>query len=174
MHKKKQKKQQQDPNFYDFVVAVANDQRLASQMLQEKAEWLHATNSIGETALHYLAIENDMAGVKFLIEKGAKIDSRSHSQSTPLMDAAQVGNVDICLLLMEKGADVNAKDDLDYTPLHYAAQAGKAELLDAMLQAGGRADANAEYEPSVAEVVLPRKRALLLDVLKKHGYALDT
>ena len=88
------------------------------------------------------------------------------------MHAAQLGHVEMCLLLMGKGADVNAKDNLiDYTPLHYAAEAGEADLLDAMLLAGGRADDQGEFEESVADVVSPRKRTLLLAILKKHGYS---
>jgi len=166
------KKKAQAPNFYNFVVAAASDQKAASQMLENKPGWLHAKSSTGETALHYLVIENDIEAVKFLIDKGAEVDSRDNSGSTPLMHAAQLGHLEMCLLLMESGADVNAKDNLmDYTPLHYAAQAGKADLLDAMLLAGGRADAQGEFEEAVADVVLPRKRTLLLAILKRHGYS---
>jgi ankyrin repeat protein len=164
-------KRVQLPNIYNFIVAAASDQKAASQMLRDKPDWLHTKSSIGETALHYLVIENDIEAVKFLIDKGAEVDNRDDWGGTPLMHAAQLGHVDMCLLLMEKGADVNAKDNvMDWTPLHFAARSGKADLLDSMLLAGGHADAQGEFGESVADVVLPRKRELLLTILKKHGY----
>lgn len=166
------KKAEKITDFYDFVATVSNDRKLAAQMLADNRERLQEKSSVGETALHYLAIENDLEGVTFLISQGAEVDSRDNSNCTPLMHAAQLGNDEMCLLLMEHGADVNAIDDLlNYTPLHYAASAGDAELLEAMLSDSGRADARAEFGKSVADVVLPRKRTLLLDVLKKYGYS---
>ena len=140
-------------------------------MLSDNSNWLHLKSSSGETALHYLAIEGDLEAVRFLIEKGADANAATDLGETPLMNAARVGNTETCLLLIEKGADVNAKDELlDYTAMHYAAASGKVELLDALLAAGGRADAQQQYESSVADITLPRKEKLLLDVLKKHGY----
>ena len=141
-------------------------------MLHDQPGWITAKSSVGETVLHYLVIENDIETVKFLIDKGADVNTCTNSGTTPLMHAARLGYLEMCLLLMEKGADVNVKDQLlDYTAMHYAADSGKVEILDALLTAGGRANTHGEYERSVAEVTLLRKRALLLGILNKHGYS---
>jgi ankyrin repeat protein len=119
--------------------------------------------------LHYLAIENDLPAVQFLLAHGAEVDKRDSFGSTPLLSTAQLGYVELSLFLMQNGADVNARDDImNYTPLHYAAEAGKADLLEALLLAGGRANTEDSTE-SLTDVLLPRKRALLLSVLQKHG-----
>lgn len=165
------KEKPQPPNFYDFTAIAAANQKLAAQMLSEEPNWIHATSSTGETALHYLAVEGDTEAVKFLIDKGADVNTATPYGDTPLTGAAQAGHVETCLLLIEKGADVNAKDGIDFTAMHHAAKAGKSEILDALLAAGGRADAQGEYGDAVADVVLPRKRTLLLQVLAKYGFS---
>ena len=58
-----------------MVLAVSNDLAEAEQLFRDDPEMIHATNSLGETPLHYLAIENDLEAVDWLRREGASIDT---------------------------------------------------------------------------------------------------
>lgn len=81
------------PSAYELVKCAASEQDAALFMLNAHPELLNAKTSIGETALHYLAVENQLAGVKFLVQQGADINSQNDFGDTPLMDAARLNHV---------------------------------------------------------------------------------
>ena len=167
--KRAKNRQQPAPNFYDFVAAAENDRSLAARMIAQDAHWLRLENSCGETALHYLAIENRLDAVRFLIGHGAQVDARDHSKTTPLIVAAQLGHLEMVRLLLEHGADVNAHSEtLHWSGLHYAADNGHVEVLELLLRAGGRTHKRHEWGEAVDEVLLPRKRAALQAVLRRY------
>jgi len=70
------------------------------------------------TALHSFGIPDEL--VRWLVEQGADINFRNHSQQTPLHSQAsyRISNVAVFL---ELGADITAQDCYKYTPLHSAA-----------------------------------------------------
>ena len=163
------KRKHATPNFYDFVYAADNDRNFAARLIAEDAGWLRLENSTGETALHYLAIENRLEAARFLISKGAQVDTRDHSKFTPLIVAAWLGHLEMVSLLLEHGADANAHSEtLHWTGLHYAANSGHVEILELLLQAGGQTHRRDEWGEAVSEVLLPRKREALQNVLRKY------
>ena len=74
---------------------------------------------------------------KLLISKGADLEARSNTGSTPLHYAAFKGMTEVAKLLISKGADVNAKDNFDGTPLHMAEKGGHQDLADFLRKHGG-------------------------------------
>jgi ankyrin repeat protein len=74
--------------------------------------------------------QNDLAGIKARLSKGADVNARDGRETTLLMHAAAVGSADAVKLLLDSGADVNAKNPLGSTALTLAAdQPEKAALL---------------------------------------------
>lgn len=56
--------------------------------------------------------------IKYILEKGADVNSiNGETKDTPLHEISS-GFLSICKILVKKGADVNAKNTLDQTPLH--------------------------------------------------------
>jgi len=149
--------------------AALFDQPLARQMLRDDPAWLTATNSLGETALHDLVIENHVEAVRFLLELGAEVDSRDAFQATPLIHAAQLGYHNMAALLMEHGADVHARDDEEETALFKAARGGHVEICELLLSAGADVQTQNFMEQTVLEVALPRKFAQIAKILEKRG-----
>ncbi|MGZ4035263.1 MAG: ankyrin repeat domain-containing protein [Bacteroidia bacterium] len=65
-----------------------------------------------------LVIDDDLGGIKTLIENGLDINTRFKQNRTFLHLAMEYGKTDIIKFLVEKGADLNLRDDyLHYTPL---------------------------------------------------------
>ena len=94
-----------NPLFDQLVDAAVLDQRAAEQLLREHPELIHATNRLGETALHFLAVENFADGVAFLARHGAPINARNDSHRTPLMEAGMIGATQVVRQLLACGAD---------------------------------------------------------------------
>ena len=74
--------------------------------------------------------------VKYLISRGALVDVASCHGTTPLMTAAQVGNVKVLRYLVRCGADVNAVCIRGSTALHYAAHGGSREAVKFLIKEG--------------------------------------
>src|SRR5262249_21453671 len=74
--------------------------------------------------------QNDLAGLKARLAKGADVNTRDARDTTLLMHAAAVGSADAVKLLLDSGADVNTANPLGSTALTFAAdQPAKATLL---------------------------------------------
>lgn len=72
-----------------------------------------------------------------LLERGAKPNVTDPVGSTPLMEAAWQGNLNIVKNLMAKGADVNRKRDKDgFTALRAAVANNKPDIVQALKNAG--------------------------------------
>ncbi|OCT99058.1 ankyrin repeat domain-containing protein 53 [Xenopus laevis] len=81
---------------------------------------LDLASHYGWTPLH-LALDSKTGPrapecVRYLLERGAKVNVQSKSGVTPLHQAAKEGRQDCITLLLEAGADVHAKDAQDQTP----------------------------------------------------------
>lgn len=58
--------------------------------------------------------------------------------STPLMEAAQEGHVDIVKFLIERGSNVHAETSTQDTALTYASANGHTLIADILLQCGAQ------------------------------------
>jgi ankyrin repeat protein len=166
----KAKQKTHEPNFHDFLNACAFNLTLAHSMLRKNSAWLSATNSLDETALAYLVVENYRDAAKFLIEAGADINTRDMSGATPLIQAAGLGYQEMVSLLLERGADANARDDDQETALFKAVRHGYIEICESLLVAGAEGQLQNDMTEHLWDVALPRKREKVLSVLARHGY----
>jgi ankyrin repeat protein len=82
----------------------------ATAMIKKDRDILNAKNSIGETVLHYLAVENDLEGVAWLKTKGADINTQNDFGSPPVFEVAQLGYKALLKWFIENGADLSKRD----------------------------------------------------------------
>jgi ankyrin repeat protein len=176
----KRKKPVERPHerFYRFRDAVYADIPAAERLLREDPTLLDARNGIGETALHYLAVENQIEAVRWLIARGSDVNTQTKYGETPLMEAASLGHEEMCRLLLAHGADTRIRDQQGNTALSYAASAsGKSaksvarrliivELL--LKEVSADEDVNAYFEPVTAEFVI-RDGGPMAEVLIARG-----
>lgn len=83
----------------------------AEALLREDSSLRHATNGIGETVMHFLAVENDLRGVRWLYNKGFSIDVKNEFGTPLLFEVAQLGYRELLLWLKSMGADFSATED---------------------------------------------------------------
>lgn len=77
-------------------------------------------NHVGWTPLHYACAKGQLEVSNYLIAKGATIDSRSQSNTTPLMMAVIAGNEALIKVLLDKGADLQLRNDQGLTAIDIA------------------------------------------------------
>lgn len=91
----------------------------------------------GWTPLHYAASGPDATLVALLLDRGARIDSRSPNGSTALMMAARYGSDASVQLLLARGANAALRNERAMTAADFARTAGRDKLA-AQLESAGR------------------------------------
>ncbi|WP_264723490.1 ankyrin repeat domain-containing protein [Wolbachia endosymbiont (group A) of Cheilosia soror] len=135
------------------------------QFLQDKDAIVNTKDSSDWTPLHYAVYYNALDTVKFLVSKGADIESRDRDGKTPLdisidrkydgvvqylkqvqlneqlLKAVQVGDRNEVKALISRKADVSAKDKDGKTPLHYASWLDSSNMVKDLIREGANIDA---------------------------------
>jgi hypothetical protein len=96
----------------ESALHATNCPNIARYLVDEHFASVHALDNKGCTPL--IGAE-DLNLVKFLVEDGADVNARSHTQNTALHWAS---SRDVVKYLIEKNADVNAIGENGETPLH--------------------------------------------------------
>lgn len=71
-----------------------------------------------------------------LIAHGAVVDQVCSKRWTALHEAAQVGCVDILMLLLRRGGQISVRDCHGATPLSVAAECANLEVLQVLIDSG--------------------------------------
>lgn len=111
----------------------------------------------------------DSAQVKYALDRGVDVNSRSGKGFAALARAACEGHVEIAELLLAHGAEVEACDPVGNTALTFAAGQGHADLVEALLAHG--ADLHARnVEGNTALIVAAGGKSIkTVKVLVGHG-----
>jgi hypothetical protein len=99
------------PIWYEFrnlVFAERFDE--AERLLAEEPGLVSMTDGCGETALHFLAIENDLDGIASLHERGLSIDTVDAFGEPVVFVVAQLGYKELFSWFIRAGADLNVKN----------------------------------------------------------------
>lgn len=98
-------------SWYDFRNAVyAGDFALAADLLNRQPALLHLTNGIGETVLHFLAVENDLKGVAWLHARGADLDTKNMFGTPVLFEVASLEYKELFDWFLLNGANAKVVD----------------------------------------------------------------
>lgn len=85
-------------------------------------------NKDGWTPLHFAAIRSNLAAVKILLQRGARVYEESTSQETPLALALVWGKKEFYKILLEEIIRLNTTDRHGDTPLHQCIKFNEIEL----------------------------------------------
>ncbi|KAJ8376553.1 hypothetical protein SKAU_G00071330 [Synaphobranchus kaupii] len=78
--------------------------------------------------------------VRFLLRKGASVDSRNNYGWTPLMQSARFGHLNVAQILLENGAEINGKNRMGASVLTMAARGGHTSMVKLLMESGAFVD----------------------------------
>ncbi|XP_033841580.1 ankyrin repeat and SAM domain-containing protein 6-like [Periophthalmus magnuspinnatus] len=94
----------------------------------------------GNTGLQLASASGHESLVRFLLRKGASVDSRNNYGWTPLMQAARFGHLSVAHMLLENGAEINGRNRLGASVLAMAARGGHTHVVKLLLESGAYVD----------------------------------
>ncbi|KAI4876108.1 hypothetical protein NFI96_026141 [Prochilodus magdalenae] len=98
------------------------------------------TDEEGNTALQYASANGHEHLVRFLLRKGASVDSRNNYGWTSLMQAARFGHLNVAHILIENGAEINGRNRMGASVLTMAARGGHTHVAKLLLENGAFVD----------------------------------
>ena len=121
-----------------LMAAVDNGHLDAASTLLERGAEVNAKETNGnQTALMWATANKSPALVQLLLDRGADVHARSKGGFTPLLFAAQQGDVESGRILLQAGADVNERSDKDRkTALIIATASGNRDIAGLLLDKG--------------------------------------
>ncbi|KAM5260102.1 ankyrin repeat and SAM domain-containing protein 6 isoform 1-T1 [Hipposideros larvatus] len=130
------------------------------------------SDEAGNTALQFAAAGGHEPLVRFLLRRGASVNSRNHYGWSALMQAARFGHVSVAHLLLDHGADINAQNRLGASVLTVASRGGHLGVVKLLLEAGAFVDHD---KPSGEQPGAGDSRDELLDITAlmaaiQHGH----
>ena len=111
--------------------------------------------------------------VKFLVEKGAKIDAADKDGRTPLYNAAYKGHMEMVKFLLEKGAKIDAADKGGETPLYSAAFWRHMEVVKFLVEKGAKIDAENQYGRTPLQMAASNDHIEVVKFLVEKGAKID-
>jgi ankyrin repeat protein len=157
-----------DPRFHAFRDAVASNLETAAEILARDSVVLRLRNELGETAMHFFAVENSLREVVWLIDNGSEVDTQNKFKQTPLMEVAGLGQLEMCQLLISHGANVGYVSSRGESVLSAAASTDEAEVVEYLLGLipaeidinslfdNVEAEMTLKHSPKSAELLIPR------------------
>ncbi len=131
-----------------FAVAIEDgDLDAVSYLIEEDGAAVDTPIEYGEhtiTPLLKAAWDGDLPIVKYLISRGADVNSRaSDSKETALMNAVTRGHTDVIKALLAAKADVHLRNSFDFNAFTSAVAANNQEIAGLLLDAGAKVDEGA-------------------------------
>jgi ankyrin repeat protein len=120
-----------DPEWYRFRDMVYSKEfEKADEMLRARPALLHLMSGIGETVMHFLAVENDEEGVAWLYAKGADLNAKNVFGEPALFEVASLEYKGLFEWFVKMGADIHAKDHDDRDVVLHLLAFGKDEMAE--------------------------------------------
>jgi hypothetical protein len=120
-----------DPLWYELRNCVHQRQfAIAEKLLAAKPELFELRNGIGETVLHFLAVENDREGVEWLYYRGFSVNTQTRFGEPMVFEVAALGHKELLLWLADHGADFFVVDRKNRNIIEFLRRRrAKAELM---------------------------------------------
>lgn len=123
------------PEWHQFRDALERaDFSGASGLLEQDSSLLDERNGIGESVLHFLAVENNRKAVEWLHARGSDLNATNEFGTPLLFEVAQLGYHDLLLWIIEHGADPKKKDAQGQSIDEYLAEFDKPEMIEFIKQ----------------------------------------
>ncbi|MFJ1267107.1 ankyrin repeat domain-containing protein [Legionella lytica] len=159
---------------YPIHTAILNGQEKAvSSLLNENSADLADSN--GWKPLHFAARQTNNMILEECLRYPNHLNEPDIHRRTPVMLAAELGNIEAVATLISHGAKIDLVDDQGFTVLHHAVKSGNPELVQWLLE-NAKLDVNARDEQnhtplSLSETVVNESEHMkdIGNLLVQHG-----
>jgi len=100
----------------------------AAALLARQPSLRSAVDGMGETVLHYLAVENDQQGVSWLASQGFDINTRNEFGTPVVFEVAQLDYRDLLQWFISNGADLKCRDGEEKNIKEYVLEFGHEDI----------------------------------------------
>ncbi|MBP5427580.1 MAG: ankyrin repeat domain-containing protein [Clostridiales bacterium] len=124
---------------------------------------------VGHTVLRCMFERNDINMINYLLNKGARLDSRDSLGCTELMQACLKNDTVMANSLIDLNANVNAENIFGDTPLKYACDNNNMELVNYLVETGADINQKNLTEETVLMSVCEQGNSNLAKYLIEKG-----
>jgi ankyrin repeat protein len=100
----------------------------ATSLLTRKPSLRSAVDGMGETVLHYLAVENDVEGVSWLSSHGFEINTRNAFGTPVAFEVAQLDYKELLQWFISNGADLKCRGEQGQNIKEYVLEFGHQDI----------------------------------------------
>ena len=115
--------------FYELRGLVWANKAAAKKRFTDDPNLRYIRSSLGETLLHWFAVENCQEEIAWLMEQGVPLNTITNFGSSPLVEVIELGYTELALFLLEIGADPRPINNLEETALSIAQERGNTTLI---------------------------------------------
>lgn len=110
--------------------AARGDVGRLQRLHEQNPRNLHHQDVGGASALHYAALNNQLAAARFLLAHGADVNARNLQGQSPLFYSVSANDEKMLDFLIASGADPNAIDKHGLTPIYLAVVRGLPAMVE--------------------------------------------
>ena len=118
-------------SWYELRDAIAGrDITTAASLIKMDPDLIQKTNGMGETVLHFLAVENDAMGVAWLHEQGADMNCENDFGIPAWFEVAQLEYRELLMWFVQAGVNLNATDRDEQGILTFLEAMGEHDMVE--------------------------------------------
>lgn len=160
---------------YKFLEAVRKkDGNEVTKLLDDGGPNLINTRDYtsGESALHIVTNKRDLTWMRFLVAKGANVNTRDAKGVTPLVASVNFNFVEGAEFLIGQGARLDESNNAGETPLITAVHNRNLDMMRILLTAGADPDRADNSGRSARDYALYEgKEGAMMDAIQKYAKA---
>lgn len=150
--------------------AVKNGNLLkVKSLVEENPGILEARDNKGMTPLALAGWYGKSDILKFLIARGADLNTRNKNGLTPLFSALDRGKSGIAKILIQNGANIKIRGFRNRTLLHMAARSGNVDIADLLIQKGINVNAKDSRDATPLQCITPGSHKKMIQFLIRKG-----
>jgi ankyrin repeat protein len=117
-------------------VTLNGNQTEMDRLLDLNPRLINVPDYDKNTLLHLAVLRNEIAEVKDLLARGAKVNAQNTVKMTPMHFAAKQGEREIAELMLAYHPDLTLRDSRGWTPLTWAINAHRDDLVQLLRAVG--------------------------------------
>jgi ankyrin repeat protein len=153
----------------NFKELVFSDIESALKEAKQDPSLLNIRNGIGETVFHYVIVENRIDLAEKLLKAGSDINTVNNFQQSPLIEAVELGYLEMVKWLVHNGADLNLKDNREKTAISEATKNDREEIFNFLIFLPLKNEINFYYNDFSAQDVFDNKNLVMREKLLSLG-----